>query len=213
MTNQFAFDEAKAAEQFNYRALLLNWVFEPGWNYAQLAKRGEAAWDRYAEAPPEDAREPWGRWRADAARALEFLRSSEVGSKPVRLICETQLLLKPYLEGRKTICSKPRRVSHPGNIHPNQCAHSSARKLILRQHFWVRTQARRCTCCTRWRGPRPRRASTTSSGRRRRRRERGVESCLCPRAAARRTRRGRPVCSKTVALSDNSNNMENFSDF
>ena len=96
----FAFDDARAALQFDYRTLMLNWVVDAGQTYAELAVNSAAMWDKYAEAPPEDPNEPWGRWHADAARALEWLRSAEVGAKPVRLICETQLLLRPYLEGR-----------------------------------------------------------------------------------------------------------------
>ena len=96
----FAFDDARAALQFDYRTLMLNWVVDAEQTYAELAVNSAAMWDKYAEAPPEDPNEPWGRWHADAARALEWLRSAEVGAKPVRLICETQLLLRPYLEGR-----------------------------------------------------------------------------------------------------------------
>ena len=80
---------------------MLNWVVDAECTYAELAERSQQMWDTYVEAPAEDPNESWGgRWRPDAARALAFLRSAEVAVKPVRMICETQLLLRPYLEGR-----------------------------------------------------------------------------------------------------------------
>ncbi len=56
---------------------------------------------RYGEAPPENPVEPWSRWRRHARAALNHLRSKEVAKLPVRTICETQLLLRPYLGARQ----------------------------------------------------------------------------------------------------------------
>ena len=38
---------------------MVNFLFEPGWTYAELAARSQERWDRYAEAPAEDPNEPW----------------------------------------------------------------------------------------------------------------------------------------------------------
>ena len=110
---------------------MLNWVYEPGRQqqqqkektcaddnadatgtegkkelgpapatFGELASSAREVWDQYYEARP-DPTEPWGRWRAHAARALEHLRSEAVADVPLRFVCETQLILRVYLEGRK----------------------------------------------------------------------------------------------------------------
>jgi len=99
--NMFAFDDAEAAAQLHYRTFMRNFIFAPqGLTYGQLARQNAAAWERYLESPPEDPNEPWARFRADAARAVAFLRSGEIASRPVRLVCEVQCLLQKYLDGR-----------------------------------------------------------------------------------------------------------------
>mmetsp|Transcript_21133 Transcript_21133/g.66824 ORF Transcript_21133/g.66824 Transcript_21133/m.66824 type:complete len:792 (+) Transcript_21133:62-2437(+) len=99
--NMFAYSDSKAAEQLHYRTFMRNLIYAPeGLTYAKLAEQSEAVWRCYLEDPPEDPNEPWARFRADATRAVEFLRSAEVADRPVRLVCEVQCLLQTYLDGR-----------------------------------------------------------------------------------------------------------------
>jgi hypothetical protein len=43
----------------------------------------------------------WSSRRDQIKVAMDYLTSSELSDKQVQLIVETQLLLKPYLEGRE----------------------------------------------------------------------------------------------------------------
>ncbi len=96
----FAFTKERAEKQLHYRTLMVNWMFAPqGLTFGKLAQEAEDMWDKYLQAPP-DPTVSWGRWRSDAARALGHLRGEEIAQTQVRFICETQLLLRPYLEGR-----------------------------------------------------------------------------------------------------------------
>jgi len=101
--NMFQFSKSRAAMNFHYRTLMLSVLFEPGITFGELAKRPDVVkkWTRYGEAPPENPVEPWSRWRRHARAALDHLRSDAIAKKPVRAICETQLLLRPYFAARQ----------------------------------------------------------------------------------------------------------------
>lgn len=88
---------SQAGENFHYRSLMLNLVYEPGDTYAQWSNRADVRrlLEAYVEAPPENPKEPWGRWREHARLAVAHLQSPIMAGKPVRLICEVQFLLSP----------------------------------------------------------------------------------------------------------------------
>ena len=99
----FQLSDQDAAKAFHYRCIMLNLPFSAGLTFGELAAqaRVERDWNTYVEARPENPQQPWGLWRRDAQRAVSYLRSSELAEQPVRLVCECQLLLQPYLDGRK----------------------------------------------------------------------------------------------------------------
>ena len=101
--NMFAFSEKRAAVQFYYRTLMLNMVYAPGVTYGDFQKdeRVQNLWNNYCESPPSNDSEPWWRWRSHAQQALSTLQDPSISAKKVKMICETQLVLRPYLEARK----------------------------------------------------------------------------------------------------------------
>ena len=79
---------------------MLNLVFDTGLTYRQLCKNSKTLWDEYVQAPPDNPSVNWGRWKEEASLAREHLSSVDFAKWPVSLICESQLILRPYLEGR-----------------------------------------------------------------------------------------------------------------
>jgi len=79
---------------------MLNLVFETGLTYQRLCKKSKKLWDEYVQSPPDNPSVSWGRWKEEATLAREHLSSVDFGNWPVSLICECQLVLRPYLEGR-----------------------------------------------------------------------------------------------------------------
>uniref|UniRef100_A0A6U1BTK5 Uncharacterized protein n=1 Tax=Rhizochromulina marina TaxID=1034831 RepID=A0A6U1BTK5_9STRA len=100
--NMFAFDQARAKDQFHYRALMVNWLYDANCTFGELVQRPENSelLDQFLEAAPENPNSPWERWRRQAHLAAEILRSERVAHLPVRMVCETQSMLKGYFEGR-----------------------------------------------------------------------------------------------------------------
>jgi hypothetical protein len=107
--NMMLFDNDRAEKQYFYRAILINWLFTPGFTYKELAKDAQALWDRYSnyESVPgygeKDPLEPSDTWRRQVRVARDFLESPEIEGKQVQCIVETQALLKPYLLGRQKL--------------------------------------------------------------------------------------------------------------
>ncbi len=107
--NMMLFDTDRAEKQYFYRAILINWLYTPGFTYKELAKKAQALWDRYSnyEDVPgygeKDPLEPSDTWRQQVRVARDFLESVEMEGKQVQCIVETQLLLKPYLLGRQKL--------------------------------------------------------------------------------------------------------------
>ena len=57
--------------------------------------------EKYVNAPPENPKENWGRWRSHAMAAVEELKSAARSNLPVVMVCEVQAILSPYLKARK----------------------------------------------------------------------------------------------------------------
>lgn len=85
---------------------MINWLYTPGITFEELASKAKAKWDQYynfVHAPgfgAKDTTESWGAWRAQIRVARAFLESAAIGNFFVQFIVETQLLLRPFLEGR-----------------------------------------------------------------------------------------------------------------
>ena len=103
--NMMLFDIDRAEKQYFYRAILINWLYTPGFTYKELAKQAQALWDRYSnyEGVPgygdKDPLESSDAWRQQVRVARDFLESPEMEGKQVQCVVETQVLLKPYLLG------------------------------------------------------------------------------------------------------------------
>ena len=100
--NMFSWDLEMAEKQLHYRTFMANWLFDAGMTYGELCRdqRVKKLWEAYIDALPENPNVSWPQWHYDASRALEILHSDAIASLPVKFICETQLLLPPYLFGR-----------------------------------------------------------------------------------------------------------------
>jgi len=99
--NGFALSEGEAGRSYHYRTLMLNLVYTAPFTYGDLAKKSKKAWDKYIEAPPGNPTEKWSRWRQHAQAAVKVLSEEKLASAPVKIICEVQMLLEPYLLARK----------------------------------------------------------------------------------------------------------------
>ena len=100
--NGFAAPIKQAKKAFHYRTLMLNLVFDAGKTYEELASDPtvQQMWEDYVDAPPENPRQPWCTWRDHAQKALAHLKSDGMKHRNVKLLVETQLLLKEYKLGR-----------------------------------------------------------------------------------------------------------------
>ena len=101
--NGFALDDAQAAQSFHYRSYMMNLVVDFGFTFGELLSRSESmeVIEKYVNAPPENPKENWGRWRSHAMAAVEELKSAARANQPVVMVCEVQAILRPYLEARK----------------------------------------------------------------------------------------------------------------
>jgi ankyrin repeat protein len=101
--NGFATNEDDAAKSFHYRSFMLNLLVDFGCTFGELCNTLEAAaiLDKYVNAPPENPEEPWGKWRRDALAAVTSVKREAMSSQPAMMVCEVQVLLRPYLEARK----------------------------------------------------------------------------------------------------------------
>ena len=101
--NGFALTEAQAAQSFHYRSYMMNLVVDFGCTFGELLGRSESkeVLEKYVNAPPENAKEGWERWKSHARAAVEELQSAARAHQPVVMVCEVQVILRPYLEARK----------------------------------------------------------------------------------------------------------------
>lgn len=102
LKNGFALDQKEAKKAFHYRTVMLNMLYDAGTTYGELSEREDVAklWNTYVEAPAENPRQSWTTWRKHAMAAVTHLRSETMKDRPVKLIVESQLLLKEYKDGR-----------------------------------------------------------------------------------------------------------------
>ena len=100
--NGFTASHAKQSSQFHYRSMMLNFIVDFGCTYGELVQRSDvvALFETYVEQPPENPRGNWNQWRKKAIEAIQHLKSDQMKLLPVKLICETQLILRPYLNAR-----------------------------------------------------------------------------------------------------------------
>ena len=82
---------------------MMNLIVDFGITFGELLSRSESmeVLEKYVNAPPENPKENWGRWRNHAMAAVEELKSAARADQPVAMVCEVQAILRPYLEARK----------------------------------------------------------------------------------------------------------------
>merc|ERR1712216_642473 len=123
--NMFLFDEERAAKQFYYRTVMINWLYTPGITYGELAVQAAETWGTYynfqsvAGFGDRDPSESWNTWRKQIKAAMAYLTNPAIKDEPVQLIVETQLLLHPYLTGRRKmhLLYKIFRADNPDALH------------------------------------------------------------------------------------------------
>jgi ankyrin repeat protein len=100
--NGFELSSEQAKDAYHYRTLMLNMLYDVGLTFGELAAQENVIqmWNDYVEASPENPNQAWGTWRKQAQAAVTHLRSDFMSDKPVKLIVESQLLLKEYKLGR-----------------------------------------------------------------------------------------------------------------
>jgi ankyrin repeat protein len=117
----FSCDDEQSENGLHYKTVMINWLFNPGISCGEMAQESEALWKQYydfAIVPGVGKKAPsvsWTEWRERIEAGTSFLYSAKWKKRPVQFIVETQLLLRPFLEGRKKmhLIYKIIRTSHP----------------------------------------------------------------------------------------------------
>ena len=126
--NGMALSDEDAAKVFHLRVCEANVMFEhptlKTFRELSVDEDVQALWQAYAEGEgagegAEEARKPRGQWGREVARALEWLRSEELATEPVRMVCEVQCLLSPYRDVRMDMHEvyKAYRADSPASLH------------------------------------------------------------------------------------------------
>ena len=92
-----------ASKKFHYRSYMVNFIVDFNCTFGDLCKDEEVQYtfNSYLNAPPANPKEPWCQWLNDATAAVNYFKSKELSEKKVKMVCEVQFLLKPYLKARK----------------------------------------------------------------------------------------------------------------
>jgi ankyrin repeat protein len=100
--NGFSNSYKVASKGYHYRTLMLNLVYNHGITYGDLSNdpKVNEMWNNYMNYAPTNPKQPWCQWRKHSKLAIEHLKSNFMKNKTVKLIVETQLLLKKYKLGR-----------------------------------------------------------------------------------------------------------------
>jgi len=104
--NAFGFPFEQAEAQMHYRAMMMNVVWPPvkgdyARTFAELEQQAGAMWDDYVSELPTDPTFSPSQWLRHATAARAHLRDLASQNAKLNFIVEVQVLLKPYLHGRK----------------------------------------------------------------------------------------------------------------
>jgi hypothetical protein len=105
--NMFTFDEARAERQLHYRTFMINVVWPPTEGdfprtFKELSDLSTPIWDEYCETMPTCSTFQPSRWSIQCEQARGHLQQLADNGTPLHFICEIQVLLQPYLDGRKS---------------------------------------------------------------------------------------------------------------
>ena len=117
--NGFALSDEAAAKSFHYRSYMMNIIVDFGISFGELVKDPKSVemLNNYVERLSENPKEPIGRWKRHAEAAVAHLRSKALSSQNVMMICEVQVLLRPYLHARKKMHLLYKVVRADSDVH------------------------------------------------------------------------------------------------
>jgi ankyrin repeat protein len=108
--NMFVLDDSQAEVRLHYREFRMHVVWPPAQRgegcartFAELAERSREIWDDYQLNVPDDATFSPATRMKHATLARQHLQKLAAEDAPLQFIVETQVLLKPYLAGRKAM--------------------------------------------------------------------------------------------------------------
>ena len=100
--NLFAISEEKAAKRKHLRSVMVTVLYEPNgaMTFGELVKRSETTkvWDEHEKCP---SGEPSERWEMLTNFARQYLTGPDMVARPVRVLCEVQILIESYVPIRE----------------------------------------------------------------------------------------------------------------
>jgi hypothetical protein len=99
--NLFELSDDKAAKRKHLRSVMVTLLYNAdGMTFGDLIRRPEteAAWTDHENTP---SGEPSERWQVLSGFARRYLSSSEIATKPVKVLCEVQILIEDYVKIRE----------------------------------------------------------------------------------------------------------------
>jgi ankyrin repeat protein len=101
--NGFVASTKEASKAFHYRTYTIHFLVDFGITYGELTKRQDvvATFHKYLQQLPENPTQSKYQWTRDATAAVNHLNSPKMSTKNVKMICEVQVLLRPYLNAKK----------------------------------------------------------------------------------------------------------------
>ena len=88
--NMFSYDDKQWEDGLHYKTVMINWLFNPGISYGEMAQESEALWKQYydfAIVPGVGKKAPsvsWTEWRERIEAGTSFLRSAKWMKRPVQ---------------------------------------------------------------------------------------------------------------------------------
>jgi ankyrin repeat protein len=106
--NMFAFPHEQAKTQLHYRTYMVNTVWPPPSGkyqrtFRELLETARPMWDAYENTVHVDGAFAPCRFQNHIKQARSHLERLAADNVPLQFICESQILLSPYLEGRKVM--------------------------------------------------------------------------------------------------------------
>jgi ankyrin repeat protein len=105
--------------------------------FGELAVQSEKMWDDYVDIIGKDKKFSRSCWRLYASQARAHLKELAKENAPLHFICETQTLLRPYLEGRKKthLLYKIIRADSDGALHSDFDSGDTVEQQHVGKHY------------------------------------------------------------------------------
>ena len=132
--NMFAFSNDRAGEQLHYRTYMVNTIWPPPTGhyprtFHDLLGTAKPLWDAYENTVPQDRTFSPHRFQMHIQQARQHLERLAADQVPLRFICESQILLQQYLDGRKAmhLLYKVIRSENDKALHNDFCSAESVK--------------------------------------------------------------------------------------